>query len=67
MVPVKPPVLKRPKRPESDSTVIDHGSFSPLTGSDHSSPVGGVKTEVPADDLHMAEIASRLTRRQETT
>ena len=57
----EPPVLKRPKRPESDSTVIDHGTFSPLTGSDHSSPVGGVKREAPADDLHLAEIASRFT------
>jgi hypothetical protein len=41
--------------------VIDRGSFSPMTGSDHASPVGGIKTEAPADDLHMAEIASRLT------
>jgi hypothetical protein len=62
----EPPVLKRPK---GDSTVIDRGSFSPMTGSDHghASPVGGIKTEVPADDLHMAEIASRLTHRQWAT
>ena len=36
------PALKRPK---GGSTVIDHRSFSPMTGSDQDSPVGGIKTE----------------------
>ena len=63
--PVKPardePVEPAPKRPKSDITVIDSGSFSPMTGSDQASPASGIKMEAPADDLHMAEIAYRLT------
>ena len=57
----EPPVSKRPKRPESDTTTIGSGSFSPMTGSDQASPVGGIKMEAQAGDLHMAEITSRLT------
>ena len=61
------PALKRPKRPKGDSTVIDHRSFSPMTGSDQDPPVGGIKTETQVDEMDMAKIAARLTDRQWTT
>ena len=54
------PVLKRSKRPKGGSTVIDHRSFSPITGSDQDSPVGGVKTETQVDEMDMAKIAARF-------
>jgi hypothetical protein len=57
----EPPMSKRPKRHESDTAVIGSGPFSPMTGSDQASPVGGIKMEALAGDLHMAEITSRLT------
>jgi hypothetical protein len=58
------PALKRPK---GGSTVIDGMSFSPMTGSDQDSPVGGIETETQVDEMDMAEIAARLTDRQWTT
>ena len=58
------PALKRPK---SSSTVIDSGSFSPMTESDQDSPVSEVKTEAQADDLRTAKIAAKLTDRQWST
>jgi len=58
------PALKRPK---GDSTVIDGGSFSPMTGPDQDSPVGGIKTEAQAGEMDMAKVAARLTDRQWTT
>jgi len=76
------PVERAPKRPrtQSSSTVIGSESFSPVTGSDQFSPVTEdesdvqangrhveIKTEAQADDLLMAKVTSKLTRRQETT
>ena len=68
------------KRPRSSSTVISSKSFSPMTGSDQCSPVTEdesdvqangrhveIKTEAQADDLRMAKVTSKLTRRQGTT
>ena len=61
------PVERAPKRSKSSSTVIDSGSFSPMTESDQDSPVSEVKTEAQAEDLLMAKATQELTRRQETT
>jgi hypothetical protein len=55
------------KRPRGGSTAIDGRSFSPMTGSDQDSPVGGIKTEAQVDEMDMAKNAARLTDRQRTT
>jgi hypothetical protein len=60
--------------------VIGSESFSPVTESDQDSPVSEdepdaqakerpveVKTEAQAEDLLMAKVAQKLTRRQATT
>jgi hypothetical protein len=76
----RPKVEPALKRPKSSSTVIGSKPFSPMTESDQCSPVTEdesdvqanerhveVKTEAQADDLLMAKVTSKLTRRQETT
>jgi hypothetical protein len=71
---------KRSRKQSSSTVMIDSEPFSPVTGSDQDSPVSEgesdvqakgrpveVKTEAQAEDLLMAKVAQKLTRRQSTT